>query len=86
MHGLHKLTSFGNSEVREGCQFGKADCLPFDKSYSKCKTLLELFHSDVLGPCDTPSYVGFRHVVLFADDFTRYTWVYFVKEKSDVFS
>lgn len=46
---------------------------------------MELIHSDLMGPCETPSYSGLLHM-LFVDDFTHYTWVYFVKQKSGVFS
>lgn len=78
VNGLPKMTTFGSGEVCEGCQYGKEHCLPFDKSFSKCKAPLKLIHSDLMGPCVTPSYSGSRYM-LFVDDFTRYTWVYFVK-------
>ena len=33
-----------------------------------------------------PSFRGYRYFVLFKDDFSRYHWVYFMKEKSEVSS
>jgi transposase InsO family protein len=33
----------------------------------------------------TPSFSGARYVLTFIDDFSRRTWVYFLKYKSDVF-
>ena len=42
-------------------------------------------HTDVCGPMKTPSQNGNRYFMLFIDDFTRMTWVYFLKEKSEVF-
>jgi 5'-3' exoribonuclease 2 len=33
----------------------------------------------------TPSFSGARYVLTFIDDFSRCTWVYFLKYKSDVF-
>ncbi|KAH7864383.1 hypothetical protein Vadar_028987 [Vaccinium darrowii] len=71
VNGLPKLTSFGNGEVCEGCQYGKAHRLPFDKSYSRCKAPLELIHCDLMGPCLTPSYSGCRYMMLLVDDYTR---------------
>jgi hypothetical protein len=32
-----------------------------------------------------PSLVGARYVLTFIDDFSRYTWVYFLKNKDHVF-
>ena len=33
----------------------------------------------------TPSHENNRYFILFIDDFSRMTWVYFLKEKSEVF-
>ena len=49
------------------------------------RDLLELVHSDVCGPI-TPSFIGGnRFYVTFVDDFSRKTWVYLLKHKSEVF-
>lgn len=45
---------------------------------------LELIHSDVCGPMQTTSPSGKRYVLTFIDDFSRYTVVYLLKEKSEV--
>jgi hypothetical protein len=39
-----------------------------------------------MGPCSTPSYSGSLYMLVLVDDYTRFTWVYFVKEKYEVFS
>lgn len=46
---------------------------------------MQLIHSDVWGPAPTKSECGFKYYVLFIDDFTRYTWVFPIINKSDVF-
>ena len=46
----------------------------------------ELIHCDVCGPFEMPSFRGCRYFVLFKDDFSRYSWVFFRKEKSEVCS
>jgi hypothetical protein len=86
VNGLPMLTTFGRNEVCEGCQYGKARRIPFDKSLSRCKSPLELIHGDLIGPCTTPSYSGSLYMLVLVDDYTRFTWVYFMKEKSEVFS
>uniref|UniRef100_A0A2N9JB62 Integrase catalytic domain-containing protein n=1 Tax=Fagus sylvatica TaxID=28930 RepID=A0A2N9JB62_FAGSY len=72
--------------VCAGCQYGKAHQLPYKESKFKAKEPLELVHSDVFGPVKQPSIGGMRYMVTFIDDFSRYVWVFFMKEKSDTFS
>src|SRR5205085_7669250 len=43
---------------------------------------LALVHSDTCGPFRTPSISGAKHFILFIDDYTRMTWVYFLKIKN----
>nr|KYP68962.1 Retrovirus-related Pol polyprotein from transposon TNT 1-94 [Cajanus cajan] len=51
----------------------------------RAKNLLELIHTDICGPMRTSSLHNNRYFILFIDDFSRMTWVYFIKEKSEVF-
>nr|DAD45748.1 TPA_asm: hypothetical protein HUJ06_003978 [Nelumbo nucifera] len=47
------------------------------------------FHHDMvyfMGPTKTPSYSGLQYVMIFVDDFLRFTWVYFLEHKSEAFS
>ena len=69
-----------------GCQYGKAHQLPYEESKWKAKRPLELIHSDVFGPVKQASLSGMKYMVTFIDDFSRYVWVYFMKEKSETFS
>ena len=43
-------------------------------------------HSDVWGPAPVRSLGGSRYYVTFIDDSTRKVWVYFLKNKFDVFA
>lgn len=45
---------------------------------------LELVHTDVCGPMRTPSLDNSKYFILFIENFSR--WVYFLKERSEVFS
>ncbi|BES91891.1 Hydra magnipapillata [Nesidiocoris tenuis] len=71
-----------DSELCEGCQYGKAHRLPFG-SRERAKQPAELIHTDVCGPFEK-SVSGFKYYVMFKDDFSRYKFVYFLKNKSDV--
>ena len=42
-------------------------------------------HSDVFGPVSVPSLGKSVYYVSFIDDFSRNTWIYFLRKKSEVF-
>lgn len=72
------------AHVCDACQQAKSRQLPFPKSVSVSKAPLELVFSDVWGPA--PTSVG-RHdyYVSFIDDYSKFTWIYLIKHKSEVF-
>ena len=47
---------------------------------SRC---LELLHVDLMGPTRTKSLGGKRYIMVIIVDFSRYTWVKFLREKSE---
>jgi len=49
------------------------------------KQHLELIHTDICGQITPESFSGKRYFITFIDDFSRKTWVYFLKEKSKAF-
>jgi hypothetical protein len=68
-----------------GCMKGKQTVAPFpSRSRSKTSRVLELVHTDVMGPMKTPSKGGAMYVLTFVDDYSRYVVAYFLKKKSDV--
>ena len=68
------------------CLHGKMHNLPFPKSHFVASFPFELVHFDVWGPAPVTSVNGFRYYVIFVDHFTRFTWLYPLKYKSEVFS
>ena len=44
-----------------------------------------LVHSDVFGLVSVPSLGKYVYYVSFIDDFSRNTWIYFLRNKSEVF-
>lgn len=59
-----------------------SDCSETRKAW-RAKAQLELVHS-VLWSLNKPSLASARYLLTFIDDFPRYTWVYFLKNKSHV--
>ena len=58
----------------------------FPSSESKEKGILEIIHSDVCGPMSSKSLSGYVYYVSFIDDFSRNTWIYFLKRKDELFN
>ena len=46
---------------------------------------LELLHVDLMDPTRTESLGGKRYIVVVVDDFSRYSWVEFLREKLEAF-
>ena len=44
---------------------------------------LELVHMDLIGPTQIESIRGKKYIFVAVDDFFRFTWVNFIREKSD---
>ncbi|PKI63324.1 hypothetical protein CRG98_016315 [Punica granatum] len=72
--------------VYASCQYGKAYKLPHEESKFKASEPLDLSHSDVFRPVKQASIGGMKYMVTFINDFSRYVWVYFMKEKSETLS
>lgn len=63
----------------------KSHQLPYPNSNKISSAPLELIYSDVRGPA--PTSIGrYTYNVSFIDDYSKYTWIYLLKKKSDVFS
>jgi hypothetical protein len=71
----------------EACLQGKASAVPVPgASSSKTSQPLQLIHSDVCGPLPEASWGGGRYLLTFTDDFTRKSFGYLMKNKSQVMS
>ncbi|GKB06944.1 retrovirus-related pol polyprotein from transposon TNT 1-94 [Tanacetum coccineum] len=55
------------------------------KATSRAKEPLQLIHTDLCGPITPPSHGKNLYFMLFIDDYSRKTWVYFLNEKSQAF-
>jgi hypothetical protein len=73
-----------NSYVCDPCQQAKSHQLPYPISTSVSTVPLEQVFSDVWGPA--PASVGqHSYYVSFIDDFSKFTWIYLLNKRSDVY-
>ena len=80
-----------NLKIDEGkicgeCQIRKQTKMSHKKIQHLATTrVLELLHRDLMGPMQVENLGGKRHAYVVVDDYSRFTWVKFIKEKSEVF-
>ncbi|KAJ4729013.1 Retrovirus-related Pol polyprotein from transposon TNT 1-94 [Melia azedarach] len=65
--------------------FGKLHRSKFPKAIHRTKGTLDYIHSDCWGPSRVESLGGHRYFVSMIDDFSRMTWVFIMKHKSEAF-
>jgi hypothetical protein len=73
-------------EFCKGCALGKYTKTAFPGSYSRATGILDLIHSNICGPMSSASLSGCLYYVIFIDDFSRKSWIFFMKTKGHVFN
>ncbi|KAK2454628.1 putative mitochondrial protein [Trifolium repens] len=80
--------SFSNNEndislFCTACCMGKAHRLHSGSSQTTYKQPLELVFSDLWGPAPSTSSLGYQYYITFIDAYSRFTWIYLLKSKSE---
>lgn len=75
-----------HDRVCKGCALGKNVRKPYSSSSRRSKGILDLIHFDMCGPMSAPSFGGCLYYVIFIDDFSCKTWIYFMKENNETFA
>ncbi|GKC65052.1 retrovirus-related pol polyprotein from transposon TNT 1-94 [Tanacetum coccineum] len=81
---LHLFFKYGKDHLCSACERGKSKkashppkLVPSDHSK------LELLHMDLCGPMRVASINGKKYILVIVDDYSRYTWVYFLHSKDE---
>ena len=71
----------------KGCLLGEHRKRPFShkETIIKTKNVLERVHMDLVDPMEVCSLGGANYIFTIIDDFSRFSFVYFLSKKSDVF-
>jgi transposase InsO family protein len=80
------LLKFESDLVCAPCHHGKM----ITASYSLVNTMMtkhpgQLLHMDTVGPSRVCSMGGKWYVLIIVDDYSRYSWVFFLESKDEVF-
>jgi len=83
--GLPKLT-FEKDKICDACQQGKQTKESFKaKNVVSTSRPLQLLHMDLFGPIKTSSLSGKKYALVIVDDYSRFTWTFFLAQKDDTF-
>ena len=82
--GLIIDNSSEETGICHGCELGKSHCLPFPLSNKCASQLLELVHSDLVGPLQSNSIQGNKYFATFIDDYTRVAVIVPLKSKDQL--
>ena len=83
---LEGMSNFSmNFDFCEHCVDGKHNRVSFPSGAKRANKILEIVHSDVFGLVSVPSLDKSVYYVSFIDEFSRNTWIYFLRKKSEVF-
>ncbi|WVZ89707.1 hypothetical protein U9M48_036076 [Paspalum notatum var. saurae] len=82
---IQRDVTFEKDKLCSACQAGKqvANTHPC-KTYMSTSRPLELLHMDLFGPTTYTSICGNNYGFVIVDDFSRYTWIYFLEFKTEV--
>ena len=78
---------FDKDKLCSSCQAGKqVENTHPKKSMMSTSEAFEILHMNLFGPTQYTSIGGDKYGFVIVDDYTRYTWVFFLVDKSDVFT
>ncbi|GJS88598.1 retrovirus-related pol polyprotein from transposon TNT 1-94 [Tanacetum coccineum] len=83
VRGLPKL-KFEKDHLCSACAMGKSKKKPHkSKSEDTNQEKLYLLHMDLCGPMRVASVNGKKYILVIVDDYSRYTWVKFLRSKDE---
>jgi len=83
-HKLPFTKESNKASICDACQRGKSHQLPYPRSTSTSSSPLDLVLSDVWEPA--PTSIGRNnYYVSFIDDYSKFVWIYLLRQKSEVF-
>ena len=89
IQSMHSILSLEKVKINadhhcKDCHLSKQKHLPFISHNKISENPFDLVHIDTWGPFSVPTHDGFRYFLTIVDDCYRATWVYLLRNKSDV--
>jgi hypothetical protein len=74
---------FEHHSICRGCALGKNKKKYYPHNNRKTNGILDLIHFDLCGPMTAPSMDDCLYYIIFIDDCSHKTWIYFLKTKDE---
>jgi len=95
LHHLIKSRVLGNKHFPSfsvvqfdcnSCKLGKSKILPFPIHQSNVNQPFDMIHCDLWGITPVISHAQYKYFITFIDDYSHFTWVYFLRSKAEAFT
>ena len=83
--GLLVSLDYEPFDACEPCLMGKMTKTPFSETVERASDLLEIIHTYVCSPMSVDARGGYHYFLTFADDLSKYGYIYLMKHKSETF-
>ena len=83
--GILESLDYESLDACEPCLMGKMTKTPFSETMERPNDILEIIHTDVCGPMIVEARGGYRYLLTFIDDLSRYGYIYLMKHKFETF-
>ena len=83
--GILNSLAFEPIPMCESCLEGKMTKMPLKAKGYRATKLMELVHTDVCSPMSVQARGGYEYFVTFTDDYSRYGFVYLMRQKSKTY-
>lgn len=84
-HGMLGKDIITDMNICELCVLGKQHKNPFGVRIHTLRDILEYIHADLLGPKRCSTKGSCKYFLCLVDDFSRKVWIFWLKNKSNVF-
>jgi hypothetical protein len=82
LHNLVPFISVDSNKVYNICPMAKQKKLPFTISNNNSNSPFDLIHVNIWGPFSQQSSNGSHYFLTLVDDFSKYTWIHLMYQKS----
>ena len=83
--GLLESLDYESVDACEPCLMGKMTKTLFFGTMERAIDLLKIIHTDVCGPMNIEARDRYHYFLIFANDLSRYEYIYLMKHKSETF-
>jgi len=77
------ILSLESNKICNVCTVAKQTSIPFPNSSISSNKPFELLHCDIWGTYKVPYLSGAQYFLTLVDDFSRFTWIFFMHHKSE---